>query len=753
MKAQVRPHNGTPTLFLDDQPVFADYQWIGSLDPQWAAQDAAAIRAYRDANIHIYSTDALSYEWTGPAPDGARVFDFTPVGKRLQSAIDVDPQALFNLRIMFETKYCIDNWFNARYPAELEGLSDGVQISASFASKVWQDDVQQVLRAYIAYLREAGLYDRVIGFQICTGVCGEWIKAWSSMGLNNGDTSEPMVRAFRLWLRAKYGSDAVLQTAWANPEVTLETAGVPTDAEQDQPTHYLFRDPRREQKTIDFNACYAEVATDALLGFCRVVKEETHREKLTGAFFGYLMDLAWNDTFFTDGYGSAEASHVSTIQRSSHLGLAQALRSPDLDFLVSPYSYHFRGLGGDGLPMQPTESLRVHGKLYLFEEDTLMHNALDPAPRKRMHPVSRSIAIYQRNFAQMVTHGLGVTWLENGQFPEDPSIIDEAHRWQAHYQQIGTWALDLDRAPQSEVAVFLDDESYLYEANRNNIDLPLIAHQRHMSLNRFGAPHDLYLLNDLLEGGLPPYKLYIFLNVFHLDDRRRAALKQIVRRNGQTALWYYAPGYINTDAEQAISLDHMTDLTGFRFNLGRSYWSAMGHVTDFTHPITRGLPQDLFWGSTRPIAPIFHVDDPEATVLGEVVYGLGRCQPGLALKTVNAGTPAAWTSVYSATPTLPAAVLRGIARHAGVHLYSEDGDVLYATPDLLAVHTTAGGCRTFKLPHQVEVVYDLYGQRHLGNDTAQFEVQLPPASTALYYTGSAGPLGSLISDQLGKKRP
>ena len=53
-----------------------------------------------------------------------------------------------------------------------------------------------------------------------------------------------------------------------------------------------------------------------------------------------------------------------------------ALRSPDIDFFVSPYSYHFRGLGGDGLPMQPTESLRVHGKLYLFEEDTLMHNNL-----------------------------------------------------------------------------------------------------------------------------------------------------------------------------------------------------------------------------------------------------------------------------------------------------------------------------------------------------------------------------------------
>ena len=46
-----------------------------------------------------------------------------------------------------------------------------------------------------------------------------------------------------------------------------------------------------------------------------------------------------------------------------------------------------------------------------------------------------------------------------------------------------------------------------------------------VSLNRFGAPHDLYLLDDLLEGNLPPYKLYIFLNPFHLNNSRRAALK------------------------------------------------------------------------------------------------------------------------------------------------------------------------------------------------------------------------------------
>ena len=94
-----------------------------------------------------------------------------------------------------------------------------------------------------------------------------------------------------------------------------------------------------------------------------------------------------------------------------------------------------------------------------------------------------------------------------------------------------------------------------------------------------------------------------------------------------------------------------------------------------------------------------------------------------------------WASVYSAAPNLPSPVLRGIARYAGVHLYSEAGDVLYATPQLLCVHTVAGGARTFALPRQVEIVYDLYERQVIAQDTDRVQITLAPRSTALYYTG------------------
>ena len=79
------------------------------------------------------------------------------------------------------------------------------------------------------------------------------------------------------------------------------------------------------------------------------------------------------------------------------------------------------GLGGDGLPMQPSESLRAHGKIYFMEEDTLMHNNFDPGGRNQS--VENSIAVYQRNFAQALTHGQAVTWFETDELHETPGLV------------------------------------------------------------------------------------------------------------------------------------------------------------------------------------------------------------------------------------------------------------------------------------------------------------------------------------------
>ena len=632
MKAQLKLHNGTPTVFFDDQPVFFGCHLVGYMVADNLKQHIPFAKQYANAGVTIHSVDNFTHEWVGPRPGSPTPYDFTLVEQRMRTFLEANPNALFLMRVGVDTGWVPSNWFNEAYPDEVELLSNGVQRSASFASARWRQLVNQLLRDFIAHLRAIGLYDRCVAFQIGAGSSGEWIKDVGCMLEDTPDYSPAMRRHFQAWLRARYGTEAALQAAWADQAVTFGTAVVPTQPEQmTTVTGQSFRDFRREQKLIDFYECLAEVSADDLISYAETVRQETQSEKLVGGFFGYVMELSWNMAFFAGTQTISEAE-VSTMQRSGHLGLRRLLRSPAIDFLVSPHAYAFRGLGGDGLAMQPTESLRAHGKIYFMEEDALMHNNFDPGGRNQSP--ENSIAVYQRNFANCLTHGHAVTWFETNELHEHPSIADEREHWMTRFQQLGRWAVNLDRTPSADVAVFLDDESYYYESNRNNVDLPLIWRQRVASLNRFGAPHDVYYL-----------------------------------------------------------------------------------------------------------------EDPEATVLGQVVYVLGRNKPGFGVKSFNAGTPQAYNSVYMASPDIPAAVLRGVARWAGVHMYNEDGDVLYATPELLSVHSVSGGPRHFTLPCPAEVIYDLFAGKVLGHNTDTFDVVLPPASTALYFAGKKSMLDVWIQIQ------
>lgn len=728
MTAKLQMHNGTPTVFVDGQPIFMSYLWMSG-PTRDGYEHAEATKAYARAGIHAHAfdvgTQAREPEWCGPAPGREAHWDFSTLGQRFGRILDANPDALFHLRIHMR----MPEWWQQIYPEECEVASigrPGGSTTQSFASTVWRQQANDFLRAYVDALRHEGLLDRVIAYQVGAGNTSEWVKGHLSMDVVCPDYSAPMRRHFRQWLRQKYGGDTqALREAWSDGEADFGCAEVPPAEDQLSTRDFTFRNPQREMHVIDFYRCLAELCGDLVIDFCRTVKEATEGQALAGAFFGYLMELAWNNSFF----GAGTESEYSCIQRSGHLGLRRLLRSEHVDFVVSPYSYGFRAIGGEGVAMPPQDSLRAHGKLYVFEEDTRIH--IHPSDLYgRVYTLDDTKAVLYRNFAQVLTRGQAVWW----HCGVDPSADPDLQPVMDRMQRLGTFGLALDRTPSAEIAVVLDDESFYYETVRNDLDLPLIFQQRLWGLPRLGAPFDTYLLEDVCEGRVPPYKLYIFLNAFRLDHARREQLKAQTRRGGSVSVWLVAPGYIEDDA----SLDHMEDLTGFRFGKGMHPWGPLMHILDFAHPITEDLPQDLFWGTNANIGPVFYLDDPEARTLGQVVFSEGRCHPGMGAKEMDG-----WRSVYIAAPNVPAPVLRGLARYAGVHLYSDDGDVLYATPDLLAAHTVAGGVRHFHLPRPVEVVYDLLEDREVATDTDAVEVTLAPASTSLFYTGRAALLGEL----------
>jgi hypothetical protein len=220
-----------------------------------------------------------------------------------------------------------------------------------------------------------------------------------------------------------------------------------------------------------------------------------------------------------------------------------------------------------------------------------------------------------------------------------------------------------------------------------------------------------------------------------------------LQKSGSTALWVYAPGYIERD----LSVENMRRLTGIRLAERPEPGDLRVEISNADHPYTRSLPRGAAYGTdvnvegirrtfdhriylkdlsrrdlpSLPgfkVSPRFFGNDPDATVLG-MLAGVG--QPGLLVQRMPG-----WTSVYSSAPILPAALLRNIASAAGCHIYSDANDVVYASRRFLAIYSPAGGKRTIQLRRPGRVL-DLLENQALPSDQGKLPLNLEPGSTTL----------------------
>ncbi|MCE9613602.1 MAG: hypothetical protein K8T26_04955 [Lentisphaerae bacterium] len=755
--AELKLHNGTPTVFVKGQPSPYHMAWFQTPDQKNLANFKRVVAATaRRTGLHLYAFEngtaafGTGPTWIpGPREGQAGDYDLEAIAGDFLPFLEADPEAHFHVRLFMEYNpdWAKERWWAKRHPEECLVNSDGWQAEESFASLVWREQVKDYLRAFVAQVERAGLLDRILAYQINIGTTCEWFKYGLNLGTVCGDFSPPMQRYFRGFLRRRYANDeAALRQAWADANVTFETAEVPTQALQFAAKHYILRDPATEQRAIDYlratSALNAELAED----FCGTVKQATQRRAMAGVFCGYWIGFQLNSDYFRDTTDLPSAH--TRLQRTGHLGLHRILHSPDVDFLVSPMEYSFRGIGGHCPSMIPIDMVREHGKLYIQEnDDRCWHPTLRDYSGCRT--VEQFCATYRRTLADAITTGQG-TWCTSiphhiqkvEGVPGDPagmfhSIVvqdlpaDECARFVKEFaacHRAGQFALKADRSSAAEICVLMDDESFYHQTYLKNVELPTVHTQCVRHLPRLGAPADIQVFDDFIEGRLRPYKLYLFLNAYALDDVRRAKLKRQIRKEGRVAVWVYASGALNRDLSPA----HVTDITGITCAMTRTPWGPFTNITDFTHPITKHLPEGFAWGVDMNLSPTFYVTDPTARSLGDVVHAQGRCTEGLAVKEF-----AKWKSVFCPVPAIPPDVLRGLARYAGVHLYSEAGDVMFAVKELLAVHTVSGGTRTFALPGKVGVVYDLFTRKVVARNTRRFTVRLPKVSTSMWYVGPA----------------
>lgn len=560
-------------------------------------------------------------------------------------------------------------WWERTHPEELCRDWDGNSLRQSFASERWRKETAAALCALIDHVEASPWRENVIGWQVAAGGTEEWVyHRRRDFPAQYGDYSAPAQEAWKAWLERKYGDIGALNSAWGTRYSCFSEAAIPSPLEREFSLGRVLRDPAAERNTVDFYQYHSFLIADTILYFCRVVKEHTGRRCITGAFYGYLLEIMHAD------FG--------------HLGLKEVLESPDIDFLASPNSYFdCRGPGIDWPFMSLVDSARLHGKLWFVESDTRTH--LTRAMRETMPqsdsqngyyqwegvwrgPETRelSLALLEKGFGKILTGQVGTWWFDMwGGWYGDPVYMDFLSR-------AGALMEEQERDPAdsaAEIAVFVDGAAYSY-FSLNAPELMHLVYKQRKALGVMGAPYHLYQPDDLLREDFDEerYKLVIFLNCVRMEEETVRAVKEKLQKGGKTLVWVFLEDLFDGNG-------HLKEKS----------------ATDFSVAYDPDAPADQveYQGQVFPEIPV--VCPRIAQKSGDRVLARFR-QSGQPAVLVRPGED--YTSVCSAAPDLPARLLMELAGLSGVHLYSLTEDVVYADSRFVCIHAAKEGWKRLYLP-------------------------------------------------------
>ena len=673
LTAEIKPHRGAPTLFVNGAPHSGAMYTTLRLEPQFLNEFVAAgVRLFAiDTTCAQHYYRFCAQVWLGPEQ-----FDFSDLDRRIELILGACPQAHLVLRVYVGSPA----WWDELYPDErlldadgtpvretlnfsfLGGIDPGLgpvkETVASFSSKLWRRDALRALATYVRHV-EARYGESVIGYLLESGGTEEWYY-WNVFSGGSADHSSPQ--------RERFAEVAARENV--PPEIP------PLSARRATTTGGFFRDPNSERAAIAYGKFHNDIVADMLLDCARTVKAETGGRKLCGAFYGYAFDLC-------------RAPHV--WPESGHLSLSTVLQAPEIDFLVGPSSYLDRRPGaGVALLGGPAASVALHGKLWWNENDQYTH--LTPNTGStfyvRAENETESIQMHRREIAASICQGVPQWWFDmHGGWFSSPGLLAEI----ARERRLLESAVDRDRTPTAQVALVIDYRSPLYTESDNRLYQALIR-DFVAQLAKTGAPFDVLLLDDL--AAAREYAFYIFPNAFCLDTAQRETIRSTV--NGRHALWLYGPGYL--DADRTVGVAGISELTGFNIRLRE-------RATKLSARTSGGD-----YGPGLELSPQFTADAAGGEVLA--VYS-------------DSGEPALLRrrgSIFAPVPGLPASLLRTLLRDAGVHLFTDGPDQVWACASFVAISLGSAGPRTLAMPADSNWTELFSGMKFAASSRGEFTI-------------------------------
>lgn len=749
--AEIKMHNGRPAIYIDGKYYPPMMATIRTMNENELVMDQEYFRQLGKAGIRIFF---LICDTVWLKPNAVELFD-----QEARCLLEAVEDAYIIPRIGLHPT---NEWIE-QHPEETLTYSDGsrpgvhlfsesyetdIPAHYSLCSEKWREAAGKALEETWGLLMKLPYADRIAGCFFAAGGTSEWYYMLPMAdGERVADHSEAFRRNFSKYLKETYQSNENLRRHWKK-STTLDHPTIP-DLASHYYTHQVDHDaafPKGPMYTnaqvpppygngtnigsfvnmdshkdvYDFYRALHNGTADSVLYYANIIKRLTP-DRLVGAFYG-----SWGCTDY--------------FQHGTAGGVVKVINSDKVDFLAAPGVYENREAGGFIGQREMNDSLALHNKIYVVEEDarTHMENRFF-GDRYRVYDMTDSINVMKRDFGRTLCEGAQAWWFDQllgGRRYKCPELYELI----AKQQKIAQHAYTLDRRKCSEIAFVCDEES-LHAVSQQTTE-ELVERFRNYEKDRIGAPVDLYFHNDLSNPDMPSYKLYIFSNTLVLTEKEREEIREKLAKDHAVALFLYASGVIDPKKDKKFSEDYIEALTGIRVKRLDERFDSKFRINGEPHPMTDGLSSRVLYGHFDKVRksgfhtagafydsylyPLFYSDDPDAKVLANF---LTSKVPALSVKESDG-----FTSIFCGAKYLRSDLVRSIAAYAGCHIYCDSDDVLYADKHHVVFHSSSDGKKTLRFPEEVSP-YEVYEGKYYGDKVKEITFDTYLGETKTFYIG------------------
>lgn len=639
----------------------------------------ARYRDFQNIGVHLFFTGVYAGDrginqnsgirpfrpgfWKGPGE-----YDFSAVDEDFRLILgDSKPGENYLIpRLMIEPP----SWWDKANPGELARDAQGTPLHQSYCSRKWREDTRDMFIAFRDWLEESGWAAYVPGWHIACGNTEEFILP-RIHPMEYTDYGVPSQKAFRLWLKNKYGSVAAMNQAWRTDYASFEENLIPAPVKRMFGLYGSMRDPAFERQTIDYYTFMNEALAEAVVDCAAMAKEVTGGRQVIGAFFGYT-------------YCNAETGHHAA---------EIVMQSDKIDFLASPFVYVGNRAQGVDWPFQGSvESAALHGKPWFAEADIrtcysqplskcmpfadpVVNRAYDGPVWLGPADIEGSLGQMGKAFARVLTHNTAIWWFDmwGGWYNQDQLMDFQQKAFALYREHVFSGGAE-NAAP---IALFADDQTFL-ELTADSPYNDRLGLDTWVKLGFTGTPYRMFLMDDFEEVDPARYRLAVFASAHHFTQAQLKALESW-KKDGRILL-FLGP----VDAENASGVGVQT-------------WPEAESL-----PAEKDRPDPLICRKTRLSA-----------LPGDVI--MDRAADGgvtALLRRARDYSVCVTTAVLPETDTL-----RSLTAAAGGQIYTYEGDIAYASDRFVAIHAASAGIKRIHLNRKARLRNVFTGELLPGNET------------------------------------